>query len=142
MVPVAKGSRQDTDLGLLPSERASKIIRVRILDHSFDGLGPEISWVKGCPGLQSGGWGPGQSGVPWSRGGECFAPFKLRIRDVGSPELLAGPCLIPELGSLAISFRCDGHILSTSRLKHLRAINMFASIWHAIFPGPIITLRA
>ena len=64
MVPVAKGSRQDTDLGLLPSERASKIIRVDLRNYSFDELGPEISWVKGGPGMQTGGWGPGQSGDP------------------------------------------------------------------------------
>ena len=36
----------------------------------------------------------------------------------------------------------DVRIMSTSSLKHLLAINSFASIWHAIFPGPIITLRA
>ena len=62
-------------MGLAPSERASKIIRVRIRKLSFDELGPQISWVKGGPGTQSGGWGPGQSGVPWSPGGECFAPL-------------------------------------------------------------------
>ena len=39
MVPVAKGSRQDTDMGLIPSERASKIIRIDIRKLSFDGLG-------------------------------------------------------------------------------------------------------
>ena len=59
MVSGPKGSRQDADLGLLPSERASKIIRVDLREHSFDGLGPEISWVKGGPGPHSGGWGPG-----------------------------------------------------------------------------------
>ena len=52
-----KGSRQDTETGLRPSERASKIIRIDLRDHSFDGLGPEISWVNGCPGMDSGGWG-------------------------------------------------------------------------------------
>ena len=31
---------------------------------SFDGLGLEISWVKGGPGEQTGGWGLGQSGAP------------------------------------------------------------------------------
>ena len=50
-------------MGLAPSERASKIIRVHIRDLSFDELRPEISWVKGGPGPQTGGWGPGQSGV-------------------------------------------------------------------------------
>ena len=62
-------------MGLAPSERASKIIRVDPRDHSFDELGPEISWVKGGPGLQSGGWGPGQSGAPCRPGGEYFEPL-------------------------------------------------------------------
>ena len=41
-------------------ESASHHIRKR----SFDGLGPEISWVKGGPGMQTGGWGLGQSVPP------------------------------------------------------------------------------
>ena len=64
-------------MGLAPSERASKIIIIHIRDHSFDELGPEISWVKGGPGEQTGGWGPGQSGAPCRPGGECFAPLLL-----------------------------------------------------------------
>ena len=51
-------------MGLLPSERASKIIRVRLRKLSFDGFEPEICWVKGGPGLQTGGWDLGQSGLP------------------------------------------------------------------------------
>ena len=62
-------------MGLIPSERASKFMGIDIRKPSFDGLGPDISWVKGGPGLQSGGWGLGQSGAPGSPGGECFAPF-------------------------------------------------------------------
>jgi len=67
----------NTDMGLIPSERASKIIRVDLRDHSFHRLGPEISWVKGGPGEQTGGCGIGQSGVPRSPGGECFTPHHL-----------------------------------------------------------------
>ena len=71
-----------SDISILPGNiqtsgcyhRASKIIRVDLRDHSFDGLGPEISWVKGGPGKHGGGWGSGQSGAPLSPGGECFAP--------------------------------------------------------------------
>ena len=70
------GSRKDTDMGLAPSERASKIIGITLRDNSFDGLGPEISWVKGGPGPHSGGWVPGQSGAPCRPGGECFAPLR------------------------------------------------------------------
>ena len=64
MVSGLKGSRQDTDMGLIPSERASKIIIIHLRDHSFDELGPDISWVKVGPGTQTGGWGLGQSGSP------------------------------------------------------------------------------
>ena len=74
VVPVAKGSRQDGDMGLAPSERASKIIRVHIRKLSFDGLRPNVSWVKWGPGYQTGGRGHGQSGAPCRPGGECFAP--------------------------------------------------------------------
>ena len=69
-------------MGLAPSERASKIIRVHPRDHSFDELGPEISWVKGGPGEQTGGWGLGQSGAPLSPGGECFAPHRTTFQKV------------------------------------------------------------
>ena len=43
MVPVANGARQDTDLWLLPSERALKIIVIDFLNHSFNEFGPNIS---------------------------------------------------------------------------------------------------
>ena len=39
MVSGLKGFRQHTDMGLAPSERASKIIRVHFRNHSFDELG-------------------------------------------------------------------------------------------------------
>ena len=52
-----------------------QIIGIDPRDHSFDELGPEISWVKGGPGPQTGGWGLGQSGGSRSPGGECFAPL-------------------------------------------------------------------
>ena len=66
-------------MGLIPSERASKLIRIRLRKRSFDGLGPERSWVKGGPGELGGGWGLGQSGGPLSPGGECFAPCRGRL---------------------------------------------------------------
>ena len=56
---------------------------------------------------------------------ETCPAVDLEIRDVGSPELLAEPCLISLVGSLAISFNSDERILSTSCLKHPRAINSF-----------------
>ena len=64
MVRYFNTSRKDTDMGLAPSESASKIIGVHLRNDSFDELGPEISWVKGGPGEQTGGWGLGQSGGP------------------------------------------------------------------------------
>ncbi len=57
---------------------------------------------------------------------EICAPVDLRIRDVGSPELLAEPGLIPEDGSLAIPFNSDEWIMSMSRLKHLHATHSSA----------------
>ena len=69
-------SRKDTDMRLTPSERASKIIIIHLRDHSFDGLGPEISWVKEGPGEHGGGWGLGP-------GGECFAPHCASARPPG-----------------------------------------------------------
>ena len=73
---------------------------------------------------------------------EIYSPVKLQIRDVGSPDLLAEPGLIPEDGSLAIPFNSDDWILSTSRLKHLHATHSFASIWLLLPTGRIITPRA
>ena len=52
---------------------------------------------------------------------ETCSSVDLRIRDVGSPELLAEPCLISLVGSLATSLQTNGWILSTSCLKHPRA---------------------
>jgi hypothetical protein len=43
---------------------------------SFDELEPEISWIKGGPGLPAGGRVSRQSGVTLSPGGECFAPLR------------------------------------------------------------------
>ena len=73
---------------------------------------------------------------------ETCPAMDLRIRDVGSPELLAEPCLIPEVGSLAISFQSDRWIRSTSRLKARRATHSFDPRCACSFPGRIITLRA
>ena len=73
---------------------------------------------------------------------EIQTSVKLRIRDVGYPERLAEPCLIPEVGPLAISFRSDRWIRSTSRLNALLATNMFDPNRACSSPGRIITLRA
>ena len=54
---------------------------------------------------------------------ETCPAVDLRIRDVECPELLAELCLIPPMCSLAIWLQTNGWILSTSRLKHLSAIN-------------------
>ena len=59
------GSRQVGETAYIPSEIASKLIIIDIENSSFDELEPEISWIKGGPGYQSGGWGLGQSGAPW-----------------------------------------------------------------------------
>ena len=56
---------------------------------------------------------------------ETCPAVDLEIRDVGSPELLAEPCLIPLVGSLAISLNSEVWILSTSCLKHPRATHSF-----------------
>ena len=56
---------------------------INLRDHSFDELEPEISLVKGGPGLSAGGSGHRQSGGPRSPGGECFAPL-------GAPLLVGG----------------------------------------------------
>ena len=81
--------------------------------------------------------GPGTSTGPWQTASnreilmilscnETCSAVDLRIRDVGSPELLAEPCLIHRVGSLAISSNYDGWILSTSCLKHPRATHSFS----------------
>ena len=56
---------------------------------------------------------------------ETCPPVDLGIRDVGSPELLAEPCLTPLVGSLATSLQTNLWILSTSCLKHPRATQSF-----------------
>ena len=56
---------------------------------------------------------------------ETYPSIKLEIRDVESPELLAEPCLILLVGSLAIWLQTNEWILSTSRLNHLFAIDSF-----------------
>ena len=48
-------SRQDGDMALIPSERASKIIGTQTLDVKFGDLDPEILKSKGGPGASSGG---------------------------------------------------------------------------------------
>ena len=73
---------------------------------------------------------------------QIYSSVKLRIRDVGSPELLGKLSLICLVCSLRISWRSDGWILGTSRLKALLAINMFDPNRACSFPGRIITLRA
>ena len=44
-------------------------------NYSFDEREPEISQVKGGPGIQTGGTPSGQSGGHLSPGGDCFAPL-------------------------------------------------------------------
>ena len=66
--------RPRTETAFIPSERASQIIIVDVEFDSFDKLETEISWIKGGPGLQTGGTHSDQSGGPLSPGGECFAP--------------------------------------------------------------------
>ena len=61
---VLKGSRQVGEMAYIPSERTSKIIRVDVENSSFDELEPEIWWIKGGPGLQTGETHSGQSGAP------------------------------------------------------------------------------
>ena len=56
---------------------------IHIENNSFDGLEPDISLVKGGPGLSAGGMGHWQSGGAWSPGEECFAPC-ASARDSGA----------------------------------------------------------
>ena len=73
---------------------------------------------------------------------ETCALVKLQIRDVGSPGVLTGPCLIPLVCSLAIWLQTNEWILSTSRLKHPLAIDSFGPHRGLSLPVRIITLRA
>ena len=77
--PVSQGFPSRYSYGTCTIGKSVKIIRVHLRDLSFDELGPEISWVKGGPGHQTGGWGLGQSGAPCRPGGECFAPLGPEI---------------------------------------------------------------
>ena len=45
-----KGSRHPREMGLIPSERASKTMGIDVEFLSFDELEPEISLIKGGPG--------------------------------------------------------------------------------------------
>ena len=60
-----KGSGPRPATALIPSERASKTMIVHVEFVLFHGFHVEISGIKGGPGTESGGWGLGQSGVPW-----------------------------------------------------------------------------
>ena len=56
--------------------KSTKTIIIHVENHSFDSFDehkPEISYVKGGPPTQTGGWALGQSGGHLSPGGECFA---------------------------------------------------------------------
>ena len=66
-------------MGLIPSERAPKTIIPDVEFVSFGVLEPEISLVKGCPGLSTGGTPLGQSGAPSLPGGECVAPNSFTL---------------------------------------------------------------
>lgn len=52
-------------MGLIPSERAPKMMGSDVEFDLFDGLEQNISLVKGGPGTAAGGRGHGQSGAPW-----------------------------------------------------------------------------
>ena len=69
---------------------------------------------------------------------ETCPPVDLRIRDVGSPELLAEPCLISLVGSLATSLQTNGWTLSTSCLKHPLAINNSGLRGGCLPPVPLL----
>ncbi len=47
---------------------------IHVENESNDELEPELLWVKGDPGSQTGGTPSRQSGGPLSPAGECFAP--------------------------------------------------------------------
>ena len=69
---------------------------------------------------------------------KIYSSILLRIRDVGSPELLGKLSLIPLLCSLRFSSRSDVKILSTSHLKIRVAINMFNHNGRAFDPPPLL----
>ena len=51
------------------------MITTYVVNYSFDELEPEISYVKGNPGIQTGGTPSSQSGGHLSLGRECFTPL-------------------------------------------------------------------
>ena len=64
MVRVPKGSRQDGNMGLAPSERALKIIGIDLRKLSFDGHGPEI--LGALPLAEGGGAKHSPPGHTWN----------------------------------------------------------------------------
>ena len=59
----------------IPSERTSNDMGNKVEIISSDELGHEKTWIKGGPGIQSGGTPSDLSGGHLSPGGECFALF-------------------------------------------------------------------
>ena len=69
------GCAHPRDLGLIPSEEASKIMGIGIENDWNHALDENLSMVKGVRGADCGRCCLGQSGDPWAPGGECFAPY-------------------------------------------------------------------
>ena len=61
----SKGSGPRPATGLIQSERASQTMGTDVEFVLFHGFPVEISGIKEVPGMQTGGWAPGQSGAPW-----------------------------------------------------------------------------
>ena len=75
--------------GMYTIGKIIKTMMVHVEFDSFDELEPEISWIKGGPGMPAGGRVTRQSGGPLSPGGECFAPKGYLAVEAGnSLELL------------------------------------------------------
>ena len=70
----SKVSRHLPATGLIPSERALKIMGVHIENERNHEVEPQITWDKGVPGHPTGGTPSSQSGGPMPDGGEYFAP--------------------------------------------------------------------
>ena len=101
-----------------------------VCPHTFHGF-PLVSW--GAPGPSPGCFLP-SLGCPCCLCSKTHHPMTsaqtcssvdLRIRHVGCHELLRKSSLVCLVCFLAISLRSDEWIASTSRLKHLHAINSF-----------------
>ena len=144
---VAMGSRQFGEAAYIPSERASKIMRVHIENSSFDELEPEKSWIKGGPGLQTGGTPSGQSGAPWWPGGECFAPFAcclpglsyilLCMYNITLWSKFFEPCDLATLRVSADPWALNGPRGLVKRPQMMKSIMMTCMRWpcrHLIFP--------